>query len=75
MKELIKYISKKLKQEPERPKRVEPKELTVIIDKNVERNKCPVCGYLLAKNLEGTVEIKCKRCKSITKFITSERGN
>lgn len=76
MKGLIEYISKKLKKEPTKPKkRMETKEITVIVNKNVERNKCPICGYLLAKNLEGKVEIKCKRCKSIAKFITDERGN
>lgn len=28
-------------------------------------NRCPVCGNMLSKNLSGTVEIKCKRCKNI----------
>ena len=31
--------------------------------------RCPNCSNLLSKNLEGKVEIKCKRCKSIIKLI------
>lgn len=32
-------------------------------------NRCPVCDYLLSKNLEGTVEIKCRKCKNTIRFI------
>ena len=36
-----------------------------------EINRCPVCGWMLSRNLKGTVEIKCKKCKNIIK-ITKE---
>lgn len=34
----------------------------------IKECRCRNCGSLLAKDLSGNVEIKCRRCKTINKF-------
>lgn len=39
------------------------------VDNPSKENRCPICGYMLSKNLDGSVEIKCRRCKNVIKLI------
>lgn len=34
----------------------------------IKNVRCKHCGTLLAKNLQGSIEIKCRKCKAISKF-------